>query len=162
MSKCGRGLCGPCYALKPQALAALVESYDRDLASPYATEEDYEMSARLVRAFRPVAKRWMMKVPYSFLGLSPEYHDAKCGMYIWQQETPAWHSMIARQWEAICLGYDPPPPADAITTERTTQHGSVSIATTASGWALWHRARVARCRVMRTMIALADNDNPVP
>lgn len=156
-SKCKRGICGPCYALKPEAIADLLKSYETEISSPYSTEEDYEMTSRLMRTHGKDPEGWMMRVPYSFLGLSPEWHDARCGMMMWTQDKPAWRGMIARQWEALCAGYDPPPPADAVAEERMTSRGPVTVSTTKTGWSLWQRARVARCRVMRDMMKLSTN-----
>lgn len=156
-SKCGRGLCGPCYALKPEALEELLQSYEMEIPSYYNTEEDYEMTSRLMRTHGTNPDGWMMQIPYSFLGMSPEFYDARCGMYLWTQDSPAWRNMIARQWEALCVGYDPAPPDDAVTAEHMTKRGPVKVAMTAKGWALWQRARVARCRVMRDMMKLSTN-----
>ncbi len=151
-SKCRKGVCGPSYALKPQAIDLLAASYERDLPAPYATEEDYELSARILRANDGALDNWIMQVPYSFTGLHPDFPDARAGMFFWSQDTPAIRAMVVRQFEIVVIGYDPPPSrASARAFARDPRTGKpVSLR--------WLFARMARSRLAKQLTRLSDHE----
>lgn len=102
-SKCKRAVCGPTYALKKEAVDALWDSYQNDMESPYHTEEDFELSSRLWRHYGGSTPK-MVKVPYSFAGSHPEWADARCGVFAWEQNILMWHRWIANNWEEVVFG----------------------------------------------------------
>lgn len=118
-SKCHRAVCGPTYALKPDAIEHLWASYQHDMESPYATEEDFEMCSRLCRAYGG-DKSVIYQVPYSFNGMHPEYADAKAGMFVFAQNTLKWYKEIADKWQEVVLGY-PVRPFQGKTPQERTQ-----------------------------------------
>ena len=148
-SKCRKGVCGPSYALKPAAVDALVASYENDLPAPYATEEDYELSARVLRANKGVLKDWIMQVPYSFTGLHPDFPDARAGMFFWSQDTPDIRALVVRRFEVVVVGYDPPPSRGAQRAlVRDPRSGKVISFQ-------WLFARMARSRLAKQLTQLA-------
>lgn len=105
-SRCGRAFCGVTYALKGEGLEALTDSFDKDMESPYDTEEDFEMASRLYRYCGGTNKR-MMLIPFSFAGVHPSFPDAKAGMYCWAQDSTQWRSYIVDNWQQVVVGLCP-------------------------------------------------------
>lgn len=103
-SKCHRSVCGPTYALKWDAVEHLWESYRYDMESPYHTEEDFEMASRLCRAYKNDNSK-ILKVPYSFNGMHPEFADAEAGMFVFSQNATKFYDLIAKNWQEVVLGY---------------------------------------------------------
>lgn len=105
-SRCGRAFCGATYALKKEGLAALSESFEKDMESPYDTEEDFEMASRLYRYCGGTNER-MMLVPFSFAGVHPSFPDARAGMYCWAQDSEQWRAYIVSNWQQVVVGLCP-------------------------------------------------------
>lgn len=151
-SKCRKGVCGPSYALKPRAVELLSASYDCDLPAPYATEEDYELSARILRANDGVLDNWIMQVPYSFMGLHPDFPDARAGMFFWSQDTPDIRAMIVQRFEIVVIGYDPPPSHAA---KRAYAYDARTGRKVQLGWLF---ARMARSRLAKQLTLLSIHE----
>jgi hypothetical protein len=142
-SKCRRGICGTSYALKPEGIDLLAESYKNELESPYATEEDFEINQRLAKAKKSHDDNVFFKVPYSFWGVYPETPDARGLNVDWGQNCL---SFIKENMEVVSFAYDPPIPDDC----KLDKNGQPVA--TKNGWALWHRARVIRARFMKLLL----------
>lgn len=105
-SRCKRAFCGATYALKREGLDVLVESFEKDMESPYDTEEDFEMASRLYRHCGGTNAR-MILIPFSFAGVHPSFPDAKAGIYCWAQDNSQWQTYIVFNWQQVVVGLCP-------------------------------------------------------
>lgn len=103
-SRCRRAVCGASYALRKEGLDALCDSYENDMASPYLTEEDFEMSSRLYRYCS--GNERMRLLPFSQSGVHPACADAESGIYSWLQDTEQWQAYIATHWQLAVINPD--------------------------------------------------------
>lgn len=122
-SRCGRGVQGFGYALKPEAIDTLNKSYDCDMESPYLTEEDFELSVRLLRANGMQAANYMLQVVTSHCGMSPACPAAVAGFYDWAQDMPVWRGLMRKAWQVVTMAATPDGPVRRMQAMRKLRTG---------------------------------------
>lgn len=105
-SACGKGVCGPTYAVRKESLEKLKMLNALLIPSPYNTEEDYEMSNRII--ITEGNNDCFFKLPYSFNGIGPWKKDAKAGIFIYDQDSEKNRKFIKKNWQ-ICVWHTRPP-----------------------------------------------------